>query len=73
MIQAFNSTANILLASLVIVLLPYIAAIIEGIVCFDFKDIKKKIKQRPEERWLGFLGGDLIRTYEDDFGPKKKR
>jgi len=52
--------------ALVIIYLPYIAAAIAAILVFDKRTLFNKIHQRPEERWLGFLGGELLGTYEDD-------
>ena len=52
--------------ALVIIYLPYIAAVIAAILAFDKRALFNKIHQRPEERWLGFLGGELFGTYEDD-------
>ncbi len=62
--------SNIVIVSFlaaVIVFLPYIAVLIVYLIDFDKKEVIEKLRQRLEERWLGFLGGDFLSTYDDDF------
>lgn len=61
--------SNVVLVSFlaaVIVFLPYISVLIVYLIDFDKKEVIGKLHQRLEERWLGFLGGDFLSTYDDD-------
>jgi len=67
--------SNVLLViflAAVISLLPYISVLIVYLIGFDKKDVIEKLHQRLEERWLGFLGGDFLSTYDDDFKQERK-
>ena len=62
-----NNMVILTFLALTIIFLPYIAALITSLIDFAPSWVKPRFREHLVERWLGFLGGDFIESYEEMF------